>query len=503
MPLSEKELEILASRENQVYSIRKPNLLTNILGWHGGKEYVLARLSRFPGESTYEWDGGTRTDGSKFDGRKDVSHVIPYLNRIVTKINQYVFGQAPKREGVDADIQSDISLTGESINELMSEINSYLTVCGWAWIGIDAPVIDMGLQLSQAEKETLKVRPYWCSYSPLQVVDWHFAKDGELEWVITEGFDYVANDPIKAPVNVKYRKLWEKGRVTKFFYKNDSNKIERTEVYNLSYTDKVPFVLVGKISPEPYAFDNLESINKTIMDLESCNRQNFYNSVFPQLKLPVSVLDNVTQKFNVTAEQAVTMICGLQYPILMSENDKDPGYIMPDASAIGTMREELGKLKQELFLSTGLMLQQDTRQVASAESKAWDYLDITMVIKERARILQEAEEKAIIISNAWDSDFPAYTVQYNTDFAIGNFKQDMEALILANGVQTTPELKKLIAKRIFELIKQNGSSIDANVEQVILDSIESIKELEPIIQPDVLAMSDKTQTEEVNRELHE
>jgi hypothetical protein len=329
----------------------------------------------------------------------------------------------------------------------------------------------MGTQLSQADKEALKVRPYWSVYSPLSVVDWYYSSDGRLQWVLTEGVDYVNSNPILAPQTIKYRKLWERGKVTKYIYKTDSEKIESMTTFNLSYTDGVPFVLVGNISAEPYGFDNLESINKTIMDLESCNRQNFYNSVFPQMKVPVSVLDTVMQKYNVTAEAATQMIMGYNYPILMSENDAEPGFIMPDASAIGTMRDELKQLKTELFNSTGLMLSQETRQVASAESKAWDFLDVTAVMRERARILQAAERKAVEISVAWDKDFPNYTVEYNNSFEVTDFKAEMEALVLTNQLELPPELKKFVIKRVFELIRSQGKDLNVEEEQKIIDEL--------------------------------
>lgn len=467
----------IATRQNYVYTERSKQLATNILGWHGGKKYVYARLSRFPGESTLDWEGGTRNDGSAFDGRRDVSHVIPYLDRIVTKINQHVFSVRPKRNVEDSEVVEDVSLSGQSVDDLMVKVNSYLTVCGWCWIGVDAPVISMDAQISQAEKEALKIRPYWSVYSPLEVVDWYFGKSGKLEWILTEGIEQIVSDPFIAPVSKKYRKLWQMGRVTKFTYKEDSEAIETTEVYELSLKDEIPFVLVGTISTESYGFDNLESINKTIMDLESCNRQNFYNSVFPQMKLPVSVLDTVMQKYNVTAEAATQMVMGYAYPILMSENDKEPGFIMPDASAIGTMRDELTKLSKELFNSTGLMLAQETRQVASAESKAWDFLDISQVMTERARILEQAEKKAIGISVKFDSDFPEWNPEYNNSFDVSNFKSEMEGLVLASQLSLPDEMLKFIIRRVFELIKINGKTISQEDEAIIIESINNFSDV--------------------------
>jgi len=484
-PSQDASYKVIAERSNIIYSTRESQMEINILGWHGGRDYVDARLSRFPGEREIDWSGSsgsgyrqitglTRADGTKIDGRKQVSHVIPYLGRIVTKINQHVFGILPERKGATLEVLSDISSSGDSINQVMLEVNSYLTTCGWCWVGIDAPSIPIDTQISRAEKEQLKIRPYWQCYSPLSVVDWYINDTGIIQWVLTEGYDYIASDPYTAPAQMKYRKLWEPGKMTKFIYKADNqDKIESQEEVMLS-VNFVPFVLAGRISSEAHGFDNLESINKTIMDLESCNRQNFYNSVFPQMKLPASVLDNVMNKFSVNAEQAVQMVMGYNYPILVGQDDADPGFIMPDGTCIGKMREELKELKNELFESTGLMLQQETRQVASAESKAWDYLDIRNLLKERATILEEVELKCVEMSHAWDSDFPLWEPKYNRSFDISNFKEEMEALIMASNVSMPQEFTQFVLRRIFELIKINGKQITEEEEKAIVKAIEGL-----------------------------
>jgi len=485
----DQSIKTISERYNEIYSGRAEQISINLLGWKGGRPYVEERLSRFPGESNTDWDGGTRKDGTAFTGRKDQAHVIPYLGRIVNKINQHVFSEPPVRDGIPEDIENDISNNGKSINELMTEVNSYYSVCKWCWIGIDAPTVGIDTEISQEEKERQKIRPYWSVYSPLSVVDWYFNESGELQWILTEGYDYVAENPYTKPYNQKYRKLWEFGQVTKYKYKiNDDETVEDVEVTPLSLKNTIPFVLVGDLSAEPYDFDNLESINRTIMDLESCNRQNFYNSCFPQMKVAVSVLDTVMQKFEVNADQATQMIMGFNYPILMSENDKEPGFIMPDADAIGTMREELLKLRKELFDSTGLMMQKETKQVESAEAKGWDWLDIQAVLKQRARILSEAERKAIEISNEWDPAFPVWEPDYNTNFEVVNFKFDMEALILAANLPLPKDLSLYIYERIFELLKKQGKDITEEQEKAINEAIknykvEEVKEVKEVVEP--------------------
>ena len=478
-------LEIIAARQHRVLEARFEQLNINILGLRGGKPYVEERLSRFAGESRIDWEGGDRGDGTRVTGRKDQAHCVPHLARISEKINQYVLGIAPDRGDAPEEITNDITADGMSVDAFMREANNYVTACGWCWIGVDAPANPTEEAISIARKAEEKIRPYWSLYAPTQVVDWYFDARGQLKWLLTESIEYLGADPWVKPAEVKIRRLWQPGVVTEYTFGTgeNKNKIIRQEEKPLSLTDRVPFVLVGQINSGPHGFDSLESIARTIMDLESVNRQNFFNSVYPQLHLPESALQTLMEKLHVNAEDAVAKLLGLKYPILTNKDDPIPGYIMPDSGGIGTIREELTELKRALYDSVGLMLQQETRQVASAESKAWDFLDIKHVMKERAGVLEDAEKQAVAISQEWDGEFPEWEPVYNRDFDIANFKEEMDGLVLFGNLPgLTPGMKQLAVERAYELVKGQGSGqIRKELQDQIADELENWEEPEPVV----------------------
>lgn len=414
--MADDMVKILGERKNEVLDIRGYQLWINRLGYLGGQPYIEERLTRFPAESNIDWSGGTRKDGSTVDGRKDNAYVIPYLNRIVNKINEYVFGEVPTRTNIRPEMEEDISSMGKSINELMKEVSSLVTINGWCWIGVDAPVIAEGMQVSLAQKEASKIRPYAQVYDASQVVDWYFDNTGELQWVITETTEYVASDPTKVPYNQEVRRLWEKGQVTKIVKVDGKYEVE--SIVALSLKESVPFILVGEISSDPHVFDSLESIYRTILDLSSANFSNYYNSVYPQLVLPASVIDTTMNMYNVEADEAAGMLKGFSYPILCESGDVTPSYIMPDSGSIESMRAELTSLKNELYESVGMLLRKESAAAESAEAKAFDHLDLEMLIRSRAMMLEAAEEKLSKMINSWDSDYPEYTVEYNKTLQI-------------------------------------------------------------------------------------
>jgi len=472
-----KTEKIIATRENPVYESREDQLKINLSGLKGGRPYVEMRLSRFSGESKADWDGTNRKDGSIVTGRKEQSHCIPYLGRIAEKINQYVLGVRPVRNGADLDILNDITSDGESINQFMRKVNSQITACRWCWIGLDMPRMTEGT-LSAADKASLKIRPYWKLYTALDVADWKISDTGRIEWLITEEKIYQCSTPFEPASNNEVRRIWEPGKVTTIIFKGDSDKVMSTtedalEVSPGKPLPAVPFVLCGEISDEPHQFDNLESINRTIMDLESANRQNFFKCVFPQAYIPTATLDNVKQQFEVNADKAVSMIMGMGYPILLNTGDPAPGYMMPDASAIGTMRTEIDALRMAMFVSVGLMLQQETRQVASAESKAWDFLDVTQVMRERAELLEDAERKAMNIMTLWDSSVPVWEPLYNRSFDAGNFETEIASIIQAMTAEQPDELRRVMLKKLYERVKLIGTgAIDEKTEKAILAAID-------------------------------
>jgi hypothetical protein len=448
------------TRRNSVYEARAEQMEINLLAVQGGREYVRRRLSRFSGESKIDWEGGQRSDGGKVDGRRQQSHCFPYAGRIVDKISQHVFSDTPTRIDCPDEILEDASADGKPLNDIMRQVNDYLTACGWCWLGVDAPP-NMDRQISQAEKVAGKIRPYIQAYSPLEVKDWKFDSIGNLQWLITESGTTESTTPDQPEISYTVRRIWMPGtcRTVKIFI-NEKGKpeIHSDETTAFNYAG-VPFILVGTICTQGHPFDDIESVNRSIMDLESVNRANFFKRCYPQLVLPVSCIQNASDAYGATGAAAAELIVGLNYPILISKDDPQPSYLMPSASDILAVRTEIQHLKSNMFDSVGLMLQNESRQVASAESKAWDFLDVSQVMRARAEILEQAENKIAEIVNKWDSSIPAWEAAYNRQFDVGNFQSEITALIMAANASMPAEMYRMVLRKIFNRLDRLGSEV--------------------------------------------
>lgn len=466
----------IIKRTNPIYKIRNKQISVNLLALKGGQSYIDKRLSRHAAETSINWGGGTRADGTKVTGRKDQAHCIPHLGRIVNKLNQYVFGVQPIRDGIDPNFNLNVSRNGVSLNEFMKDVNGFVTSGGWVWIGIDMPEIPQPKQVSIKQKEDEAIRPYWNCYTAPEVVDWAFDSRGRLLWLLIEGAGSVGNDPFAKREKVCYRMLWQPGMATKIIIEKKSRKVKEMIEFPLNI-DEVPFVLVGKISPHAITWDSLEQINRTIMDLESASRENLFKVCYPQLHMPKSVIKSAEETMNISQKEAMKLIMGFRYPILLGEGDSPPGYISPDASVFTSLRSEITDLKQELFDTVGFMLRKQTGSVESAESKAWDHLDVKQVLVDNAAMLEEAEKEAVRISKKWDSNFSEYEPKYNRAFDVSNFAEDINALVTSGQVAQPDELKKLTLQKLFHIIRRiGGVAVDDEQAKEIMDAIDSFAE---------------------------
>lgn len=488
MPHKATPDEVIVYREKPAYHTRKTQIQINLLGLEGGRQYVNTRLSRFAGETEIDWIGGKRPDGSVSTGRLQQTHAFPYLGRIASKINQYVFNVPPARADADQEIVKDITRDGQSVNDIMREVSSLSFACGWCWVGIDAPARkDDGTQYSQAEKEEKKIRPYWSVYNPLDVMDWHFDERGELAWIKTRRISYDDSIPTTNPTQKQVITLWEKGKATEFWVEKSPDlrfttgmrvKIRKVEIPLTDSKGKamtvVPFVLAGTPSSKSVPFDDLESINRTIMDLGSVDRANFFNTNYPQLVLPASLLQRSVQDgYAKNAADVGKLILGFKYPIMLDKDDPEPKYLTPNASNLKEGSERVSSLKRELFEVVGLALEQGSRQVASAEAKAWDFLDVASVMSARAELLEEVEVKILKIMQAWDKSFEPWEPKYNRDFDLGNFKDEIAALIMAGNTPMPVELSRELLKKLVDRLDRIGSSIGEEAKIAIMKAIET------------------------------
>lgn len=479
------EKNILATRKHIVLAARESQLRINAQAVEGGAPYINDRLSRLPYESDVSWGGskllqhriGLSLSNFSAEGRKDRAYLINRAARICNKINQYVFSSPIKRENIADDFKKDTDREGNSINQFMQMASTDLTSLRWCWVQIDRRgLLTSARPRSLLEKERNKDRVFWSLWKPYEVVDWSFDLAGELLWLITEHYSYENADPLSQAKNQRIRTLWERGRGKRIFFKTDEkeqDKIERIESFTFP-AEIVPFVHIGKISANPFWFDDVERIQASLLNLESVNNENLFQTVYPQLVLPADIIETIKNAAQCSGERALELVRGLNYPILESQESNGlTRYITPETTDLEAISREIDRRKRELFETVGLALHNtDRAQVESAEAKAWDNLDPECLLAERAQQLEEAERKCVAISRQFDSEFSDYQPVYSRKFDISDLKTDIEAIIAVGNLSLPEEGFKEVQRAGVEILDKVVPIIPER-KQKILDAIEN------------------------------
>lgn len=479
--------KLLATRQHKILDERGDQIGINLLAYKGGVPYIEERLSRFPSESDTDFAGDTSTTPPSL-GRSQRAFLVNYAKRITHKINQYVFQSEVIRQGIDPKFAADVTTTGMSLNQFMAEVSSLLTVCRWCWIGIDRPPAPAGR--SVAAREASGDRIYWQIYDPTEVVDWSFDSNGGIAWLMTERTVYNNSDPRSEAKETKIRYLWEPGKVTRMDFKDSTDTFETSETITVAI-QQVPFVPCGLITPDPWWFDEIERIQRAIMDMLSSRDTQIFKAVFACLVVADSFAKSLQIEGIKTAEARRKI--GVGNPLTETADESGVTRYLDAPAAVFEVIDAAKKdLETTLYDIVGLnMSVPESRQVASAEAKAWDHMDPEAVLKERATMLEEIETKAVEISAMFGGGvFTSYTPIYGKKFDISDFAADIQAIVSTSGFTLPPKGEKLVQGAMLGTIAKRFS-VDPKKLKEALDEIETYEPPSPVFtQPDFGAKKD-------------
>lgn len=430
---------LIMTRSHDIYKTVYDQLVLNNLLFSGGKQYVKARLQRHPNESNLSWDGFSRMSNvSSSTGRKNRAVLVNDGGRIVSKINQYIFAEDANRSGIDPQFESNVDGKSTSIREFWEQINQNYTIGGWVWINYDrqSPIVNEETNeiqsLSMAQKEQLGDRIYWNYVPAISVPDWAYDDDGNLIWLLIQEEHYNNLDPAKEATKYNTRTLWVRGSggsgaTYKTYITNKSGEDQEVLSGSISIQE-IPYILMGR-PQKNWWFDSVEMVQAQLLNLDSLHTENLIKTVYPQLVLSKSSLDNLEMKLQERmgmsggqriVEVVKEVIRGLDSPLIEAMEEKGiTRYLTVRQADLEALPLEIERKRKLMFQTVGLNLfNQETRLVQTAESKKFDHLDIESTLRHRSSLLQETEELLIQKSLTLDSTFTAYSPQWPMDFSV-------------------------------------------------------------------------------------
>lgn len=431
----QKNTSILFSRENPFYTACKETWARSLAAYGGGAGYIKTALVRHISELVPE-----------YQERLARAAYANYPRRVATLITQYVLSVRPQRTGADPEVVEDFNRNGERVDEVMRQFSTYLNVCGCAWLIADMP----SFQGYKTKRDELmeRLRPYCVALSPLQVVDWAYASDGQLLWALVKERIYDNTDPLKKGTTIDVRKLWTRQDVFTCARRQDGTTTCTVQRHGLGAVPLVRQVEVdGYGMGENHWFEDVVRISDAILNAGSEAQMNVIKQMFGLLVIPDEFMDSVrvqqeTAKDAGAAGAGESLSCVIARSAAVFESESGKGttrYISPAGVETQIIRSEIEALKKELFSVVGLAASKDTRMVESAEAKAWDFQNVEHFMATRADILEQCEMLAWDFLHRWSPKIPIPNVQYNRNFQILDLKESVASLLELSGFNTENE----------------------------------------------------------------
>ena len=421
MPLP--DYHYLFTRENGFYAKHKHTWLRNYAAYSGGREYISKALIEHLSEIPVE-----------YQERIQRAYYFNYPRKIARLITQYVLAVRPERTDADPDLVEDWSRTGLRVDEVMRQACTMLNLYGCAWLSVDMPFFEG--PKSKADELREKLRPYVTALSPLDVVDWCYANDGQLLWVLTREHDTDNIDPYKTPTAIETRKLWTRKDVTIVTQRSDAMPVEPKIVnHGLGV---VPFIRMTEVDGfgigANHWFDDVVSISDAILNNESEAQMNTVKQMFGLLVVGESFANGTlrTQQEEQDGEDSESVASVIARSAAVIESPEDKGvsrYISPSGAETALIRAENTALMRQMFECAMLSTSKDTRMVESAEAKLWDFQAIEQYMRTRADMLEQCEVHAWELMNMWLPTVPIPTVSYNRNFAVLELKDAVASLM--------------------------------------------------------------------------
>ena len=480
MGIKDRQHRYLKGRGNQIR--------LNRLAALGGRPYIEARLERAANESDLSWLGIDDDKKKICSGRKERAAYVNDASRVCQKIEQYLFSQPTTREGADEAFLKDVTGEGVGISAFVQSVCREITVAGWCWVQVDRMEWDVESGQSIQQKRDSGDRVRWTLWNATDVVDWHFDKDGQLGWVLVQSVVWTDDDPMvdaqKCTVRTLYRRVNGTVMMSEFVTEGTAPFTLKTD-FVLQGLKHVPFVCIGKPSWEPWWFDDVEAAQAQCLNLGSLHNETLVGSVFPQLVISETTINNLETRFRAEkhGEDEVIrlvreLVRGRNHPIVESGEDKGSSrFIEPQGAGLKLIPEEQNRIRSLMFENAGLSLfNRETRMIQTAESKQFDQLDTNATLAHRAMLLQNAEVQLIALSREFDNGFADYSPLYPSKFDVFD-PQGVSTVLqtVMNMPKCTLSIRKMALIAAIRLL-QSISTFDKELVDDAMNEVDELKE---------------------------
>ena len=408
-----------------------------------------------------------------FAERQKRAYYFNYPRRIANLITQYALSTEPKRENAPLDIIADFTKQKINVNEFMRQVSTKLNIYGVVWIMVSMPYFEG--KLSLADKVSGKIRPFAEAIDPQNVTDWSIDENGDLIWAIVKTRKRYDSDPFKEAVTAERYSLYTKDYIRVFECDGETPIAEYPNTLGI-----VPLFRImevdGYAMRSKHYFEDIMRISNAILNNESEAQMNTIKQMFGVMVIPEDFANSAEKYKDEKSEKMSNIISRSTCIVESPETRGITRFISPAGVETTIIRKENQELKKEMYDIVGMALNSMSHSMQTAESKSWDFHNVSQFLANRADLLEQAENRIWEFFRLYDSSIPEVKAVYNRSFKVEDFDKQIKALLDISALPSMPlSITKQVARSAVEVLEKI-TPISDDVKQNIFNDIEEIEE---------------------------
>jgi hypothetical protein len=377
----------------------------------------------------------------------------------------------PLRENAPIDIVTDFTKQKINANEFMRQASTKLNIYGVVWFMVSMPYFEG--KLSLADKLSGKIRPFAEAIDPQNVTDWSFDENGDLNWVIIKTLKRYDTDPLAEAVTCNRYTLYTKDYIRVYESSGSQaiaeypNSLGVVPVFRVMEVD-------GYAMRSRHYFEDIIRISNAILNNESEAQMNTIKQMFGVMVIPEDFA-NSADKYKDEKNEKMSNIISRSTCIVESPETRGiTRFIAPAGVETTIIRTENQELKKEMYDIVGMALNSMSHSMQTAESKSWDFHNISQFLANRADLLEQAENRIWELYRLYDNSIAEVKAVYNRRFAVDDLNEQIKTLLDISALPSMPlSIKKQVARSAVEVLEKITPIAD-DVKQEILDDIQEI-----------------------------
>jgi hemoglobin-like flavoprotein len=431
----------------------------------------------------------SREQEEDFKDRVKRAHYMNYCEPLVDFFTDFIFAETIQRhggsnDGFYQDFIKDVNLKNEDITVFMSDTSDDKQIKGIVYGMVDSPRLPSDRQLTKAEEQRLKIRPYWVLIQPEEVLDW-----------VVDPFDKFQY--LKRVQHLEEMIGFEKFRFEKYYEWTPS--VVRITLIDITQPSKPKLLpaetianAVGEVPFVPIRFKrskrnkemgesflkNIAYQNREVMNLTSLLQEFLYRQCFNILAVQVDQQIPTQEQ----SQGEIGTANYLQYP----KGAEKPAYISPDATPADKLHEERQTIINEMYKQAA----QDTVNELfngvkrSGYSQQQSFSTTVPRIASRAETLEKAENRMMELTmkymgKTWDGKIK-YKDRYeltNISDALSQMTQLFKDLQMPSETFVKQELKRMVHEMDGKIPADDLNRIEAEIDAMDFDEWKDTQKL--------------------------